>query len=435
MSAARPIPTWLRQRDLSRLAPWRAPVALAVLLLGIGLAWRVPMMLWDHLDLVPIYEAWRAGDLRLGQLLEVHHGSHFHATAYAVLLLTTSLSSGDPWLDCLLSWGFLLVFAFVVLKQAQQDMGEGASKQWYALALLALYPGHLANLQWGWQIAVFVCLASAALCLRALTRETLGPRQNGMALVCAIVASLSFSTGLALFPVACALIVLRQPSSRRLLWLLLPWTIAAAGVAHLLSRGGGTGIPDPAMAVLYVLNFIGGGVARYATGVAPWIAAAAIAYGVGLGWRMRGQREAWFWIGWMLFALGAAGLTALGRASAFGADHAFVTRYVSFSSTFWLGWFGLIFLAARRDGLFRHSRWVKRAAVFVFALSALNGMHLAKKAYVVGVKATGTSDAIRASWPDVDDALLREIYFERSDDARRRLEALHARRYAPFDTL
>ena len=35
---------------------WIAFAALAALLLAATLAWHLPMMLWDHIDLVPMYE-------------------------------------------------------------------------------------------------------------------------------------------------------------------------------------------------------------------------------------------------------------------------------------------------------------------------------------------------------------------------------------------
>nr|WP_180529220.1 hypothetical protein [Staphylococcus haemolyticus] len=47
------------------------------------------------------------------------------------------------------------------------------------------------------------------------------------------------------------------------------------------------------------------------------------------------------WLALMLFGIGCALLTALGRAGEYGPDHAFVTRYVSFSSLFRFGRTGL----------------------------------------------------------------------------------------------
>ena len=71
---------------------------LAAMLLVLTLAWHVPMMLWDHLDLVPIYAAWQSGALADSAFFAVH-GGHMHTAAYAVLLATTALSHGQTWLD------------------------------------------------------------------------------------------------------------------------------------------------------------------------------------------------------------------------------------------------------------------------------------------------------------------------------------------------
>ena len=159
-------------------------VTLAMLLLVLALLWRVPMMLWDHLDLVPIYERHLQGALRIADLFRIH-GGHLHAGAYAVLLATTDLSHGATWLDVVASLVFLFANATVITMLAlrlarDRDLGLA-----YVLMLIAfaLYPGHLANLQWGWQVAVFVCLAAAAL-------------------ACAACAFASFAIGFAVLPVA-----------------------------------------------------------------------------------------------------------------------------------------------------------------------------------------------------------------------------------------
>ena len=82
---------------------WVAFAVLAALLLAATMAWHLPMMLWDHIDLVPMYEAWRSGALGSSAFWQVHDGSHLHVAAYAVLLVTTWASGGQPWLDCLAS--------------------------------------------------------------------------------------------------------------------------------------------------------------------------------------------------------------------------------------------------------------------------------------------------------------------------------------------
>jgi hypothetical protein len=88
---------------------------------------------------------------------------------------------------------------------------------------------------------------------------------------------------------------------------------------------------------VYVLNFLGAGIARFAADLAPWAAAFALASAPWLFVRGRAQTGVLSWLGLLLFAVFAAVLTALGRSAAFGSEQAFVTRYVSFSSLFWIG--------------------------------------------------------------------------------------------------
>ena len=149
----------------ARFARCVLPGMLALGLLLLSLHWMIPMMLRDHLDLVPILQAWQRGDLADSGFLRMH-GGHLHTAAYAVLLATTTLSGGQPWLDGVVSWLFLLACAAIVLTFAREAFPDGSRRDTGFIALiafLALFPGHLANLQWGWQVAVFLCLTGVAL--------------------------------------------------------------------------------------------------------------------------------------------------------------------------------------------------------------------------------------------------------------------------------
>ncbi len=133
-------------------------MGLAAFLLCATLAWHFPLMLWDHLDLVPIYTGWRSGELMHTGFLHIH-GGHLHTAAYVLLLATTWLSDGQTWLDCFVSWLLLIVYAGILLTLAGKTLPLKERSERVAVALivlLALYPGHLANLQWGWQVAVFL---------------------------------------------------------------------------------------------------------------------------------------------------------------------------------------------------------------------------------------------------------------------------------------
>ena len=413
-----------------RLTP-AAFVLLALGLLALTMLWEVPMMLWDHLDLVPIYAKWHDGQLDPSTLLAIH-GGHFHALAYAVLLATTSLSHGHPWLDCLASWLLLVVYAGVVFSFVRETFGP----EQRALALLAvffaLYPGHLANLQWGWQVAVFLCLAGVALAIRLLTLATLSWAHIAAALIVATAALLSFATAGAVIPTAIALIALRSDLSRRArIAFALPW-LALGALFALRSDAPSTsssGIAHLDAVPLYALNFLGAGIARFATDLAPWLALAALIAALWAYIAVRDRRESLPWLGLCVFAVFAGVLIAVGRAVPFGETHAFVTRYVSFSSLFWLGWIGLI---GMRLATGEH-RIAKAGLALVALLATANALHMIKKAYEVGTHASAVEATIRTSYPNVDRAVLDEIYFDEPDVAMARLDTLHALGFPPFD--
>ena len=418
--------------------PLRFPLSLlfallAGLLLALTLAWHVPMMLWDHLDLVPIYASWQSGSLADSAFFAVH-GGHMHTAAYAVLLATTALSQGRPWLDCVASWLLLLVHAGTIAFFIRETFGCVAGRRMGVAALLlllALHPGHLANLQWGWQVAVFLCLAGTGATLLALTRPGLTAWHQSLALVAATVAYFSFATSIALLPTALVLIALRTdvPRRRRLL-AALPWLFAAAVVA-LQYHGMGTQSARPGIAAVtaYALNFLGAGIARFATDLAPWVALGALVAAAIACSRGGPQRTRLPWLGLALFALCASILVALGRAAPFGSEHAFVTRYVSFSTLFWIGCSGLVASAWRE----RRPRALRIAFAVVALFTVANAVHMIGKARQVASRTRAIAETIRSDWPAVDRALLGEVYFDQADVAHERLEALRALGFAPFD--
>jgi hypothetical protein len=417
----------------TRSLPLSLFLALAAALLVMTIAWHVPMMLWDHLDLVPMLEALQQGNLLHSDFMHFH-GGHLHTAAYVVLLLTTTLSAGRPWLDCVTSWMLLLAYAFVVFVFVRETF-PGSLRRDRMLsalaALLALYPGHLANLQWGWQVAVFLCLAGIAMAIHALTRAALSWPRILVAFAGAALAYFSFATAIAIFPVALVLIALRHdvPHFRRMA-MALPWVGACAVIAIQYAGLAPAGAArHPLGIAFYVLNFLGAGIARFATDLAPWLAVAAIVLAAWAAWREWRTRTCLPWLGLLLFTMLASVLAALGRESAFGDAQAFVTRYVSFSSMFWLGWVGLV------GGLYgrSHAR-VARVALYLVALFACaNALHMIHKAAEVGVRTRTIARTIRDTWPQVDYRLLGEIYFGRPQVAQQRLARLHDWGYAPFD--
>ncbi len=426
-----------RSRTVLLSYPSPAPLigALAAALLGMTLAWHIPLMLWDHLDLVPLLQM--APDTAGPSAWLDFHGGHWHAAAYVVLLATTALSDGQPWLDCVVSWALLLGFALTIDRLARRT-GLGLAEHprgWLLLLALALYPGHLPNLQWGWQVAVFICLLGTGLVVLMLSAPRLGLRHNAIAWLAAAAALLAFASALALLPVALLAILLRSelPLRHRLLHG-LPWLVLGAIVAAyylgggMAGRGGGV---EPAVAAAYLLNFVGAGVARFATDLAPWLAAVAVLAIAGPAWRARSCPRQRPWLLLMLFALLAGGFVALGRAADFGAQQAFVSRYVSFSSLFWLGWAGVL-LGLPTNGDDRALRWRRLLLAVMVVFAVVNAAHLIKRAARIGAETRAIASEIRQQWPEVAPELLGSAYFDQPEIARQRLAALRQLGYSPF---
>jgi hypothetical protein len=172
-------------------------------------------------------------------------------------------------------------------------------------------------------------------------------------------------------------------------------------------------------------------VGRFAPDLAPWIALAGVA-SAGLAYARVWRRGASLaWLAFLLFGLFCAVLAAAGRTSMYGPEQAFVTRYVSFSSVFWLGWIGLQSLAHEAGA---NGRTLRLTAVSIVAVLAVgNAVQMTRKAHRVSVDAFAVAAQIRATWPDVDERLLKQIYFDDADAARARLASLHALGFAPFD--
>jgi hypothetical protein len=409
----------------------------AALLLAATVAWMLPMMLWDHLDLLPMVEGVDQ-DRLAGSGFWDSHGGHLHTAAYALLLVTTFAADGQPWLDGVVSWSLLVLTAAVVLAVAMRTVPATPERPFWLLAivLLALFPGHLANLQWGWQVAVFLCLAGSVLAIVQLALPRPGWRSDLFALAGASLALASFATALALVPTALVLILTR----RTLAWparvaRTLPWLVLAglALLPHLDGAGGGPGDGrQPLQLAAYALNFLGGGVARFATDLAPWLAAGSLAVAMAVLRRQPLAAPLRPWFGLLLFGLFASVVVALGRAAPFGTDHAFVTRYVSFSSLYWLGWTGLMATSAPAASAARGLRRVQVWATLFVALALANAAHLTRKAARLSDQGHAIAAEIRATWPAVREDLLRDIYFDQPDRARQRLDILHRYRWPPF---
>jgi hypothetical protein len=216
--------------------------------------------------------------------------------------------------------------------------------------------------------------------------------------------------------------------------MLTPWLLLTAALAaHYFGQRPPSAISDPQPLVWlhYALNFLSAALFRSITDIAALLALLAALHIV---WMLRvsaAARAARPLLGVLLFALGVAALTATGRAADYGPGQAFVSRYVSFSVLFWIGWLGLCLLTLRERPT--PARWMHIALGLAAVFAVFNALHLSRKAIQLGQRMEQTAAALRADWPAPSDALLAELYFGDAEQARRRLALLCSWGYPPFD--
>ena len=113
----------------------------SIVLLVLSQAWHIPMMLWDHLDLMSMYDHVWNGRLAASGLWDIH-GGHLHSSAYVILLSATWLSGGQPWLDALVSWILLVAYAAIIIRISARRLPHDTTGRLClaTIVMLALYP-------------------------------------------------------------------------------------------------------------------------------------------------------------------------------------------------------------------------------------------------------------------------------------------------------
>lgn len=248
------------------------------------------------------------------------------------------------------------------------------------------------NWAWGWQVLVYMSVVAVVLGIALLGARTLGRTAYLGAIVCGIVASFSFATGIVFWAVGFAMLLTPRIDDERVrpgyivAWLAVTLAVVAAyvtGFSHPDYRSSGGFLPEnPLVLVPYTLTYIGANLTFFIPvdrlGWDPaWLAglvglaAAVVLHGI----LMRQRIPAAVWApftGLMLFALGSGLLTGLGRSAQFGARQAAAARYFTISELFWVALIALLLLAANtgawRGHWPRRAAWTMTAGIVVAAL-------------------------------------------------------------------
>ena len=367
------------------LKAWIIPAAMyAVAVLYTALFhYQVPY--FDHWDIVPLYSAAQAGTLTVEDLFR-QHGSHWHASAYLIMLATADMSHMSHWIDPLISVA-LAGLGFVALTNIIRralDAFDAGTYLILALGIAAFIHFSLdqaANLLWGWQVAVFICSTGVLWTIDLLSRPGLTLSRTLVAAAATASAIYAFATAWTLLPIGLALICLNPRSSLQiksmalLLWIVLStallWHYVLTRTGYAESMLTSRPLSETVFGLAhYMANFMGSAVARVVRPAASWVAAAGLLCLIA-GFLIAARR------GWatllalrgiialIAFAIGADMLTAMGRWPAFGADQAFANRYITFANYAWLGLILLVLLlSARWKGWLR---WAALGGLCIFA--------------------------------------------------------------------
>ncbi|WP_224248618.1 hypothetical protein [Hyalangium gracile] len=306
---------------------------------------------WDQWEFVPLLVSFHEGHLTLAELT-AQHNEHRLFFPRLIMLGLAALTRYNALAEMYLNVGLLLALGAVLLQAHVRAFG--ASNR----SLLAFLPvpwlvftfRQSENLVWGWQLQITLCVLCGVVSLRLLEGvRGLGARWAGAA-AAAFVATFSFGSGLALWPVGLIALLWQGRREGRTPWrAVLGWVLAAALAYGLFAWGfqrpGHHPEPQaflkkPVDSVLFMLATLGSVTSdTFPTAVAFGALLLVGAGGVLLEVR-RGRVEdgpTTFALGLILFAGAAAFLVLVGRAG-FGREYGLTSRYSTFTL---LGFVGL----------------------------------------------------------------------------------------------
>lgn len=368
---------------IPRLLKW-APVSACfavTLIFCLLFYYRAPFH--DHWDIVPLFAQLKDGTLTISDLFALH-GNHWHASGYVVQLglgdLTAMNHRAESVFSVLIA-GFGFVALWRMLERSISTLNvASAPAVWGLFGLSAFFFFSLdqaGNWLWGWQIAVFINVAGALWTIERLTCGLPTLLNTGLAVISAAAAIYAFGTGWVLLPIGFILLLsfgawrTYQGRACLAIWAvftgLLLWhfsiALTASSAAYTSSA-----FPDltDVSAILglihYAINFVASPIVRFARDISIPITLIGMAVLIWSGWSVWRVDRANAWaalapfLSMAVFAFGSGLLTAFGRWESFGVKQAFVSRYITFGTFFWIAVFVIAALAIARSSHQTHRR-------------------------------------------------------------------------------
>lgn len=336
----------------------------------------------DHWDIVPLFAQLKEGTLEISDLFALH-GNHWHASGYVVQLGLGELTAMNHRTESLVSVlvagvGFIALWRMLERSITQLKVANGPILWVFGLSAFFFFSlDQAGNWLWGWQVAVFINVAGALWTIERLTCGRLTLLNTGLAVISAAAAIYAFGTGWVLLPIGFVLLLsfgawrTLQGRVSLAIWVvftsLLLWHFSIALTASSAAYSG-SALPDlmDVSAIIglihYAINFVASPIVRFARDISIPITLIGVGILIWSGWTVWRADRANAWAGlapflsMAVFAFGSRLLTAFGRWESFGVKQAFVSRYITFGTFFWIAVFVVAALAIAKSSHQSHRR-------------------------------------------------------------------------------
>ena len=324
------------------------PVVLAVIVLR----GAVNLPFWDEWEWADVIVRLHAGSLTFAQLW-AQHNEHRMLVPELLVVGIDRLRGWDTVEETLLSVTLLVATAWIASVTVRRTIApERRIGALLIVAALLMTLRQQENLIWGFQFAWFMVTLAMFAIVELLGRPSRTQIQFAAAVLVGFAASYCMSSGLLAWPIGLVALLLATPSwAPRVRAQAIGWC-AAAGAAIAIYFIGyqkpaghpplAFGLENPLAFLQYVVVYVGSSFAKDGElGVAGVVGCiGALAFVLTALRRLRYPESA-PWIALGLFGLAGALITAVGRAG-FGIDQALASRYVTLSTTLWVGLVGLV---------------------------------------------------------------------------------------------
>ena len=313
------------------------PIAQLLVLLWVIWTRTAHVPYWDEWETVLLVQHLNQGTLTVHEIWALHASAHRQVIPRIVDLILIELTHWNRQVEMTFDVGVGLAAAALLLSSVRRTLGSvnATLALIVPLSLLLLSFSQFANWFAPFQITFIAAVFGVACCVKAFTTERLGWWWLGLAMLGALIASLSTLQGMLLW-VAFIPSVTRAGYRKTLVWVA---SGTVAWLAYFWHFPGGAQRPHIQADLAFSLAYLGAPLGYPQVWLSQLFGALSILFLLGvvaIYWlRHRNVRIIVPWIGLALFVLGCAQATAFGRWDG-GPQRALSSRYEACSSLWWV---------------------------------------------------------------------------------------------------